>query len=98
MKKIVFLLFAVFLFADEHLILSNFQNLKKIYYNHQIVHLNLKTLSAQNGNIIIKSSYPVNIKTTTDDNVSYNSEIIFELNNTFDKTPTKCIGEFQAKT
>jgi len=83
MKKIVFLLFTVFLFADEHLILSNFKNLKEFYYNHQIVHLELKTISAQNGKLIVKSNYPVDINTTTDDNVSYISNISFELNNSF---------------
>jgi hypothetical protein len=83
MKKIVFFFLFIFAFADEHLFLSNFQNLKKFYYNHQIVHLKLKTISAKNGDLIIKSNYLIEVNTSTDDNVTYFSNISFELNNTF---------------
>jgi len=83
MKKLIFLFFAVFAFANEHLILSKFQNINKFYYNHQIVHLTLKTISAQKGNIVIKSNYPIEVNTTTNDNITYFSNISFELNNTF---------------
>jgi len=83
MKKIIFLFFIVFAFADEHLILSKFQNLQEFYYNNQIVHLKLKTISAQNGDILISSNYPIEVNTSTDDNITYFSNISFELNNTF---------------
>jgi len=83
MKKIVFLFFFAFLNANEHLILSNFQNIKEFYYNHQIVHLQLKTISAKSGNIVIKSNYPIEVNTSSDDNITYLSNISFELNDTF---------------
>jgi hypothetical protein len=83
MKKIIFLFFFIFTFADEHLILSKFKNIQKFYYNHQIVHLKLKTISAQSGDIVISSNYPIEVNTSTDDNITYFSNISFELNNTF---------------
>jgi hypothetical protein len=83
MKKIIFFFLFIFVFADEHLILSKFQDIQEFYYNHQIVHLKLKTISAQNGNIVVQSNYPIEINTSTDDNITYFSDISFELNNTF---------------
>ncbi len=82
MKKIIFLFFFIFTFADEHLILSKFQDLQKFYYNHQIVNLKLKTISAKNGDIVVSSDYPIVVHTSTDDNITYLSNISFELNNT----------------
>jgi len=81
--RILILFIAIFSFASEHLIFSKFENLKPYYYNHQIVNLLLKTISAKNGNILIKASYPIEVNTTTEDNITYFSKISFELNNTF---------------
>jgi hypothetical protein len=83
MKKIIILFLFIFSFANEHLILSKFQDIQQFYYNHQIVHLKLKTISAQNGDIVVSSDYPIEVNTSTDDNITYFSNISFELNNTF---------------
>ena len=81
MKKLL-IFFAIFLFADEKLIISKFQNLKPFYYNHQFVNLKLKTIVAE-GNLTIQSDKNVSIKTSTDDNITYYSDINFTLNNHF---------------
>jgi len=97
MKKIV--IFFLFLFSfgfennisnpdeniSENLLISNFENLQLYYYNHQIVHLKLKTITAEDGSIVINSDKNISfdVNTTTDDNVTYYSTISFELNNTF---------------
>jgi hypothetical protein len=83
MKYLLLFFLILFSFADEHFIISKFDNLNKFYYNHQKVHLKLKTISAKKGKIIIESNYPIEVNTSTDDNITYISDIYFELNNSF---------------
>ncbi len=74
MKKLI-IFFAIFLFADEKLIISQFQNLKPFYYKNQFVNLKLKSIVAE-GNLTI-TSQNVTIATKTDDNITYYSDINF---------------------
>jgi len=80
MKKLI-IFFAIFLFADEKLIISQFQNLKPFYYKNQFVNLKLKSIVAE-GNLSITSNN-VTIATKTDDNITYYSDINFTLNDKF---------------
>jgi hypothetical protein len=80
--RIILLFLATFLFANERYLIAKFEDLKPYYYNHQIVHLKLKIISAKDGNISVvddrNRTYDV-----TKDGFSYISNINFELNNTF---------------
>ena len=82
--RLILLFIATFLFADEKLLISKFENLQDYYYNHQIVNLKLKIISAQPGAIRVVDDkniiYPVH-----QEGDNYVSNISFELN---DKFPT----------
>jgi len=84
--KILFPFFLVitYLFGNEKLLISHFENQKTIYYNYQIIHLKLKTITAENGNISIVSDSPIKkIKIEKEDNSTYLSTITFQLKNRF---------------
>jgi len=80
--RIILLFIATFLFANERLLITKFEDLKPYYYNHQIVNLKLKIISADNGNIKVFDDQNNTYK-VYDNNISYISNISFELNNTF---------------
>jgi len=80
--RMILIFLATFLFANERLLITKFEDVKPYYYNHQIVNLKLKIISATDGNLKVfddyNNSYPV-----IDNNESYISNISFELNNSF---------------
>ena len=82
--RIMFLFLVTFLFANEKYLIAKFENLQPVYYNHQIVNLKLKIISAKDGNIEViddkNKTYEVK-----KDKYNYISNINFELNNTFPK-------------
>jgi len=61
-----------YIFGGERVLISHFENLKQTYFDNQIVHLKLKTITAENGNISIVSDSPIlEINSIKEDNSTY---------------------------
>ena len=74
------LLIFSYIFGDERVLISHFENPKQTYFNNQIIHLKLKTITAENGNISIVSDSPIlEINSIKEDNSTYLSTITFQL-------------------
>ena len=79
--RIILIFLAVFLFANEKLLIAKFSNLKPYYYNNQIVELHLNIISAKDGKIELFDDYNRSYE-VRDDN-GYFSDIIFKLEDKF---------------
>jgi len=82
--RIILFFLVTFLFADEKLLIAKFENLNKYYYNHQIVDLKLRVISAVDGDLSITDDMNHTYLYKQDNN-GYISDIKFKLNDKFPK-------------
>ena len=78
----LFLVTFIFAFANEKYLIAKFENLQPYYYNHQLVKLKLKILSAKDGNITVVDDKNQSFDLIKN-NYNYIANINFELNNSF---------------
>jgi hypothetical protein len=79
---ILFIFILTFSFSEEKLIISKIENLKTSYFNNQVVHLKLNTIIAKGNEINVSIPNAV-IKTKTDDNTTFYTDIYFLLKDEF---------------
>jgi len=83
MRILLFLiLFLTSSFSQEKLIISQIENLKDAYFKNQVVHLKLHTIIAKGNEINISLPEAI-IKTQTDDNSTFQSDVYFLLKDEF---------------
>lgn len=84
MRIILFLVFILtFSMADdEKFMISKIENLQNSYFKNQIVHLKLNTIIAKGNDINISVPNAI-IKTTTDDNSTFHTDLYFHLKDRF---------------
>jgi len=82
---LLLLLFFNIILANQRLIISKFENLKPYYYNHQIVHLKLKTITAESGVLDIEDDLNISTINTINEGDDYITDISFKLNGEFPK-------------
>ena len=80
MKKIIlFLIFSFFAFSDNLII--QYLNLKKIYYNNQIINLNIKVITPNENNLTFIKPVNSELNVTKTSPLIYNLQLVYQNNN-----------------